>query len=1237
MPGPIPVVVNDMSANACSSYTWTANGTTYTQSGTYTYVSNCLAQVLNLSLFSTLIATVRNVSCNGGNDGAISTMVLGDTAGVSNPGLLISEIRTDPPLGDSNYEWVELVATDHIDFSTRPYTVIFSNNGMATSKGWVEGQVPSPPPRNSTYAFIISTGNVQPGDVVYVGGSLMEPTVRRLRVKSTSSEPGDGGIGSAFSGTAGVLGNGGIADGVAVFNRHVNQIDSNTVPVDAIFYGTGVGDAALSDTSKGFRLPLNDRYNGTRLSPSSYVAPEVLGSYSLQASGTYNRSTGVYTVPRTWTLNNSPWIGAVSNVSVISNSYSWSNGSTAKNISGLPSGIYSLTVTAPDGCTAIKSFTVSQPSAINIVLTTLPATCPGVTNGQISAVVSGGVAPYSYLWNTGDTTYSLSSLPAGTYQLTISDSNGCTATSQGIIGTGNNYPQILLSSLPVSCPAASNGSLNSTISSGTPPYSYLWSNGATTSAISDQPSGVYTLNVVDDRGCIATAQAVIDIGNDFPQITLSPQVVSCPAATNGSVSSSVSGGASPYTYSWSTGATTASVNLLQSGTYTLSLTDKNGCTGLSQTFIGVGSDYPQIQLTGLPVSCPAASNGIASAVVVAGVAPYTFFWSTGATTSTINQQPAGSYTLSVSDNVGCTASSQIMIGTDSIYPQVQLTAGVPICHGSSTGVMNSSVSGGNSPYEFLWSTGAVSSMISQQPAGSYTVTVTDAAGCSTMDSAVIGQTSPIIVSAIFPTLNSSGFPVHLSGSGFSNISEVRFGNVSASSFTVNGDTSISVNVPQGAQSGAVTVINNIGCTGRSTGVFTYLEGTPSLTIRMFIEGIYSINGYMDVPLVNSGLSLNAQHSDSVEIALANQDGLYDIVYAQKALLFSQGWATITLPGWVLGNSYYLVIRHRNTIPLWSKTPVNFNNESTYYNFSGNQAFSSIQTGSVNHINASSASCNATVISDGGSPVLSRGFCWSTSPNPTAFLPTKSVNGNGEGSYSGILTGLSFKTKYYVRAYAINGVGISYGNEVVFTTLDAGQFSDIDGNIYDTIAIGSQIWMKQNLKVSKYRNGDPLLTGLLNGDWQLSTSGAWCYYNNDPKLGKIYGKLYNWYAVADSRGLCPTGWHVPDDQEWYYLENVLGGKYAAGGPLKDTGVVSFGGLWNLPNTGATNISGFSGLPGGRREGNGNYSSIGNNGYWWTSSFTSTLSARVYILNFDNQYLNGLSTNNNIGYSVRCLKD
>jgi len=243
-----------------------------------------------------------------------------------------------------------------------------------------------------------------------------------------------------------------------------------------------------------------------------------------------------------------------------------------------------------------------------------------------------------------------------------------------------------------------------------------------------------------------------------------------------------------------------------------------------------------------------------------------------------------------------------------------------------------------------------------------------------------------------------------------------------------------------------------------------------------------------------------------------------------------------------------------------------------------------------------------------------------------------------------MTGLSPTTLYYVRAYATNSVGTAYGSQVSFTTSAAPSFtcgtstvSDVDNNTYNTVQIGTQCWTKSNLKVSKYRNGDNIPTGLSNSAWGNTTSGAYAIYLNNPVNDGLYGKLYNHYAVTDGRGLCPTGWHVPSDAEWTTLENQLGGSSVAGGALKSTAMQPTPGGWNSPNTGATNSSGFTALPGGLRDENGDFNDMAFSGYWWSSSVSSGSLAWSRDLYFSDSSIGRYGNGRTLGFSVRCCRD
>ncbi len=194
-------------------------------------------------------------------------------------------------------------------------------------------------------------------------------------------------------------------------------------------------------------------------------------------------------------------------------------------------------------------------------------------------------------------------------------------------------------------------------------------------------------------------------------------------------------------------------------------------------------------------------------------------------------------------------------------------------------------------------------------------------------------------------------------------------------------------------------------------------------------------------------------------------------------------------------------------------------------------------------------------------------------------------------------------------------------------------SDVDGNVYHTVTIGTQVWMVENLKVTKYRNGDAIPNITDNTQWGNLTTGAYCSYDNSAANTNIYGCLYNWYAVNDSRNIAPMGWHVPDDNELLTLTSFLGGINDAGGKLKEIGTAH----WNSPNTGATDQFGYKALPGGSRSNNGTFNNIGNHGFWWCTSELATFTAWSRSIYADAMSVSRYSIDKLEGLSVRCIKD
>lgn len=232
------------------------------------------------------------------------------------------------------------------------------------------------------------------------------------------------------------------------------------------------------------------------------------------------------------------------------------------------------------------------------------------------------------------------------------------------------------------------------------------------------------------------------------------------------------------------------------------------------------------------------------------------------------------------------------------------------------------------------------------------------------------------------------------------------------------------------------------------------------------------------------------------------------------------------------------------------------------------------------------------------------------------------------------TGLNTASNVYdyrIYAYTANNVS-DYSNSA--STSTGIIVTDIDGNTYQTVKIGDQWWMAENLRVTHYRNGEAIPNVTDSTDWTGLSTGAYCFYNNDANNATTYGSLYNWYAVIDSRNIAPEGWHVPSDVEWRTLVDYLGGSNVAGGKMKETGTTH----WNSPNTGATNESGFSALPGGNRGAQyGYFDDLGNHAYFWSSSEYSSYHGWARALNYNNSEVSLYAGNKHSGFSVRCVKD
>jgi uncharacterized protein (TIGR02145 family) len=277
----------------------------------------------------------------------------------------------------------------------------------------------------------------------------------------------------------------------------------------------------------------------------------------------------------------------------------------------------------------------------------------------------------------------------------------------------------------------------------------------------------------------------------------------------------------------------------------------------------------------------------------------------------------------------------------------------------------------------------------------------------------------------------------------------------------------------------------------------------------------------------------------------------------------------------------------------------------------------------------------TIGSDGGAPITTFGSVWSTSPNPTMNDSKISYNSTPSEIVTMLIEGLLVGTKYYIKPFVTNLAGTVYGTELVVETNKYSTVSDIDGNSYQTIAIGNQIWMAENLKVSRYSNGDQIPYVTNNQQWanlENLKTGAWVNYDENPQNEISCGKLYNWFAVADSRGLCPSGWHIPSETEWLALEAYLDGNSFAGGSLKSlTG-------WTPSSFGkATNLTGFSAIGCGWCFGTGEFDYWGTDAVFWSSTNSESNRAMSRRLVYNSPRSEDLLFIKWQGTSVRCIKN
>jgi hypothetical protein len=423
--------------------------------------------------------------------------------------------------------------------------------------------------------------------------------------------------------------------------------------------------------------------------------------------------------------------------------YQWSNGATTQNLTGLAAGTYTVTVTdnGTANCTATKTFTITEPSAISVIGVTSNVTQTGANNGSITLTVTGGTPPYTFQWSNGAMTQNLTGLAAGTYTVTVTDARGCPVMKTFTIGGPSCNLALAATIQDVTCFGGSNGVISVGVSGGSGSYSFLWNDGATTQGRTGLKAGSYVLTVTDNvTGCKITTPTFI-INQPAPITVTSVVGNTSGGLNNGSITLTVSGGTPPYSFFWNDGATSQNRTGLAPGTYTVNITDRFGCPATKTFTIGTTTCNLVINSTELHISCFGGNNGTITLNVTGGVGPFAYQWSNGATTQTLTGLTAGNYTVNVTDlGTGCTASRSFTL----FQPNSALNVnGVTVnaSNGFNNGSITLTVSGGTPPYTFFWNDGVTTQNRSGLAPGTYTVTVKDANGCLATKTFTIGTTT----------------------------------------------------------------------------------------------------------------------------------------------------------------------------------------------------------------------------------------------------------------------------------------------------------------------------------------------------------------------------------------------------------------------------------------------------------------------------------------------------------------
>lgn len=515
-------------------------------------------------------------------------------------------------------------------------------------------------------------------------------------------------------------------------------------------------------------------------------------------------------------------------------SFNWTNGETTEDLAGLSAGNYDVNILDANGCALFVSYTVTEPTALEITGSTTSTLCAGDSNGTASVSAIGGTTAYQYLWSNGETEESQTGLAAGTYTVTVFDSNNC----QNSIALTIEDPAILNATInlteEIACADGTNASLEVIANGGTGVYAYQWSNNANTSSLNGLGAGTYTVTITDENQCFITEAITISAPEAISVNLDLVENATCNGDQNGRIETTTTGGAEPYSYTWNNGVTTANLDGLGAGIYTLTVIDNNGCTTEISTTITEPTALTIVEGDIVNVNCQGAATGNVYLIVEGGATPYTFNWDNGSINQNLNNVAAGNYSVTITDAAGCIATESYTINDGDAFEIESFDYSPSVsCAGSTDGFASFIVTAGQSIDELIWSNGSTDQSLVGLAAGTYSVTVTSFAGCEAVGSIEI--TEPAILNA--QASETTIMACHDSQDGTAQISVIGGTAPYAYSWSNGSTEAVTSGLSAGTYSYTVTDANNCQTNGEVT-----LTAPDALVVELIGKTDVTCNG-----------------------------------------------------------------------------------------------------------------------------------------------------------------------------------------------------------------------------------------------------------------------------------------------------------------------------------------------------------------------------------------------------------